>query len=254
MNRSIKFRIGLAVLLTTICVVASYEVKDLIFPTGAAGGLLAIVISLFFGNYAAETFVSYLFRIRSIRKLVFGTAWIEGCWHIQTFKYTNKNQVLLSNALLQLEYEYERSFTITGFGYYRRGNLSSTETYSHSVEIVLRESDRLYINYLLTGTDNVQRTGVAIGRFFVNHPMRFPTFYEGKLVYFHDNSVDSTLRQVGRKMPDSEILRLIAEHGDAWKDCYLSAQDQSDAGGPQQLLLPPKNLTPPPPTSASNAS
>ncbi len=222
MNESTKFRIGLAALLTTLCVAISYEIKGLIFPDNALGISLSVALSLLFGTFGAEQIASKLFRIQKVRQLIFRRAWIEGCWLIRTSRYIDSTEESVSVSISQFEYDYDGSFSIRHFGYYKEGNISPTETYSRSIAIVLRESDLLYVNYLGAGVEDVQITGVATGYFFVDRAGKFPSSYEGKLVYFFPNA-GNTLRQIGKKIDEEQVRQLIDRYGDGWKESYLSS-------------------------------
>jgi len=204
-----KFILIFSVFITSSFITISYELKPFYTGTGIPPVLVAF-FSFIFGMYMSDVAVNFLFSFRLVRKIIFGRAWLEGWWYLKAFEEIDGKFFNSSKAILQIQYV-GSSLQLETSGYH----ITDKGEYvlAHSQIVTLRELDMLYSNHFTLGEGVVQKLGIAVGNFYFSSGKRFPTFYEGRTLYF-DKSV--MRRQVMHKLSESTVNKYIKKHGSKW--------------------------------------
>jgi hypothetical protein len=219
-SRETKLVLALTVALAVGSVSAAYEIKDL-FPKANELWikLAGVVIGVIFGPQLGIAIVKRTYQRKSIRKFLSGGSWVEGVWLIRTYA-DNRTCAGVSQVYRDESGELMvRIFFPTSIFY------PTGPAFSISDNVLLRERDLFYTNYFVSSGPGGKHLGIASGYFLKDLNQRHATRYEGNVFY---EGKGMNVRQIGSKLPDAEVEKLIREFGhDSWmnKAIELHCQD-----------------------------
>jgi hypothetical protein len=204
------WRLGLSVMATFLLFSVSNEVKRFLpsqrtdvwyWLLMVTSLLLALVGSSFIWNLSV--------RLRFVRQLVLGQAWIEGAWIFKTTSRTDKTVVQLGVA--QYWYKIPELKLQSVFS---NIVLTSLEETSVSPLSIIVDDDLNYTHYFVRGTREGEATGIAAGR-FLSTDGREPLRYKGSITYL-DTAEGGRYGQVAAKLSDDEIKTYREQFGRDW--------------------------------------
>lgn len=212
MSRLAEFRIALTVGLTTLLIVVAYETKEYFGQHDLEAKVLGIVVSLVLGPSLAGTLSRLAFSLRGVRRLILGRAWVEGVWLMETYVGDE-----LATCGVSRVYYQGKSDTLTVNIWFPHGVRGSGKAFSTSTEVLLRESDLLYMNYFTSSGSEGDTVGVAVGHFFPEEPGRVVSQYEGKVLYVGQQM--PLVRQIGYRVHPEQIKEAKKDaKGDDWME------------------------------------
>ena len=214
MERLTKIRILINVVIVTICLTVSNEVKsiDLIFINPQLSKILGIVLSILIALSLERFIIRSSSKMIWFRKLLFGKIWLEGCWIIDTY---DLNDNIISSGIGKMTYNYP-NLDLQISGYFPIGIRSKKSTFSISKDIYLREDDLLYINYFTSNSSPNTLVGVAVGHFYVDYKETFPSKFDG-IIYYNDGK--PAVKQILKKIKNKEIKALLKEKD--WEEKFV---------------------------------
>ena len=151
-----------------------------------------------------------------------GSIWIEGVWIQETYDDINGSSSLIGRGVAQFMYIGSELHLKTGVYHYKEPQLGK-ETWSQSNHAYVRESDLLYINHFTVGSGDTETTGIATGHFLLDSNSKYPTTYQGRMIYFDGKKAK---RQITRRINPKLVKDAIKKGGDNWKNVLLQDNNQ----------------------------
>lgn len=204
LNRQTKLSLALSVAFATLSISLAYEIKEF-FPSNSAWiKIFGVIAALVLSPQLGIAFVSMAYQNSMLRRLLSGSSWVEGVWIIRTFVDSK-----VTNGVSQV-YRDDTGELMVRIFFPQAISDSSGPSFSISDNVFLRERDLFYTNSFVSSGPTGKVLGVATGYFLRDLNLKHANRYEGNVFY---SSGGISVRQVGFKLPDSFVKRLIAEHG-----------------------------------------
>lgn len=214
MDRIYKTQLWVTAGLAALLVGLSYELKALLpllspFPTFSLA-----LIAFFLGTGLAHIVVRLMVNSKKIRRMIFGNAWIEGHWFIETKKANGNENPLKYPGILFLEYKVSKGMLKAVTTRYD----ANDKLYVVVSQVAYTRTDEDFIQYLnyfkLTSEGQGERNGLAYGEFVNNSSFSsFPINMLGKITLEGEGEIKE---QIARRIPDKRAKELYRLHGDKW--------------------------------------
>jgi hypothetical protein len=211
MSRYWRARSRSSQIVTALCVAAGFGIEhyfDLNGPSFLLIGVLTLAIAFFVGHYLPEFVLDLLMKVRTFRKHLFGTGWVEGHW----LTLTSSDGGPARPGIVQIQYA--RDYTELNIVGWQRGDevISSHSTYAAI------DDNLNFVNYFRT-TEPRPRTGIAVGQLFCS-PGSYPNEYHGHRFYFSDGKRTETYQRA-IKLNSKQVKRWKKQLGEHWISAVL---------------------------------
>ena len=217
MNKFWRAKFWLSTLITSICVVLSYEVKT---RMSGISPIYLVLGSFILGSYGAQAAVNGIVKFKIGRMLVIGNAWIEGYWYLHTFPTDGKSHPITNDGIVYISYEGD-SQDVAVKTYRRAVGDLRTGFSSLSDLVAVRSSDLRFLNYYTIPEGKKEARGITIGRFFGNGFRLYPNLFEGTSVLLEEGVYR---RQAARKIPGKDVRKLKRKYKENWMDAALAGE------------------------------
>ncbi len=220
MNKVILLKYWATITLASILVAAGYELKkDANFLPGVPTYILA-AFAFIFGASTAKYAVENMLKLKSFRKKIFGSQWIEGYWLIRAHKNQVDGNPLSILGILYLYYDLEKGELVATTTRYdddsEEFKVNSEIAYVRAEGSIIR-----YLNYFTINYSGTSKNGMAFARLSRGDEFSSgPDSYEGTITIEGEGGIK---RQSAQKISDTKVKELYLEHGNNWKKKLLES-------------------------------
>ena len=214
MDRIYQTRLWVTAGLAALFVGLSYELKSLLPSLSPLPSIFLALIAFLFGSGLAQFVVKLFLSSKKIRKLLLGSAWIEGYWFIETKNVETEENPLKYPGILYLDYKVSKGMlkaVTTRFD-------STNSEYTVVSQVAHSRTDDDFVQYLnyfkLTKAGQGEKNGIAYGEFVTNSDFSScPTKMLGRISLEGEGEIKE---QTARRIPDAKAKELFNKYGDNW--------------------------------------
>jgi hypothetical protein len=215
MDKLDKIRQNTILIISSICLVGSYEIKNI--GQSTLGVRIAVfVVSLLLGTVIGGLIIDLISSQGIVRRLLLKQQYIEGYWILDEFTSAGD---YIGPCLVLIEFDGKSSkFQVSAYG------LKQNKVYfSVSRDVYLRDSDLTYINFFSSGYGGGNVIGIAVGNFYRYGIDSIPQSYEGKTFFLNSESSQGFVlnRAIGRRITAKIVAKYKTEHCEEWIQHYL---------------------------------
>lgn len=227
MKQLYRVKISTSIVVVTLAVTISFELKSLFNIGNTIFTILVILISFFIGTIFSIFLSNVLIGLQCFRRIILRNKWIEGYWYLRCHGYPNEatDNILNRTSIGEISFDMDNfSFRANTYGFTRKNK--KFEVLTHSVSpIMLEDNSMNYVNHFKYGDFDKTKEGIGFGHFVISPSSKEPDFYDGIVI-----TLDGELpfRQKGKKISNKTINTYKKKYGTDWKAEYLRERELDD--------------------------
>ena len=223
MTKISKIKYGVSILLASLLVALSYELKKMNISVFGIPSFLLAVISFIAGVGLAQLITRIILENWKVRRWLMGPLWIEGYWLVQTEENNDTDSPVAHPAILFLEYNVgsdQLKAVVT------RYNNKKISIGSSDLAFLREDANNIqYLNYFTISYDDTNgRYGMAVSEFNKNNNYsKYSNVLSGRITLEGDGLVR---RQTGQRLDQEVVDNLVNKYGEEqWMRELLLSKD-----------------------------
>jgi hypothetical protein len=214
MSSHYKIYAGFLIVVTGLCVVASYQVPGVAERLGVPQAFVGLV-SAVLGGSASAWIMNQMSKCKIFRRLILRNIWLEGWWVLLTYPADGTSE---HKGLLEIRYL--EDLKPQALAYYSDDALDHLTATSHYLTV--DSSSMRYINFARVIDTMPNYDIIAVGELHFDARTKYPTLYKGSRVDLGNNMLHW---QAMSKIDDAIIQKYQREHGGVWKEKLFEGRE-----------------------------
>lgn len=213
-----NFRSYVTVIVTTICISISTEIKLNLEENQLPIFLIGIVISLLISLVLSDLISQFLFRLKWFRRIILGRRSIEGFWILEPLTCAENINIFCGYAMAEMYFD-SSSFSLRTTVY--RINKKQEVLQSSSNNVTFLEDTCEYLNFFYYREEGISKNALALGKFISSPGEKYLDIYQGDIITFDGNK---PISQQGKYITSKEVreAKKLYDNDCDWQKAFIN--------------------------------